>query len=535
MGSINKVLFLNLLILLYFLFSIVASQPYFVPEVKILTKLNLIASPVMDDFLVNDDTGTFKQCVPAIAADDSGNFVIIWEDDRDGSKYAYVQRYGSSGIPWGNNFRVYADSGTLRQLAPAIAMNGSGDFILTWTNVKYSSHEIYAQRYNYLGLPLDSNFIVIDSWGAEEAPSVAMNDSGNFVVTWTFVGINISEVYARRFDYQGLPLDSSFRVNADTYYFESGHDYSAVVMNGSGDFIITWEDYRNFQNWFWDIFAQRYDSSGATLGYNFKVNDDTLAVNQWTPAIAGDSFGNFVISWADGRNSNLDIYAQRYSHSGIPLGSNIRVNDDVGTSEQSSPAIAMGDSGNFIIVWEDSRNGNLDIYAQRYDSSGNPSGSNFLVPSPQSASFSQENPSVAINGFNIYFVWQDNRRGNWDIYAKIVNWDWTDVGDEQNAGLPNRFELAQNYPNPFNPTTTIPFKAGSGEHIARSPIHTTLIIYNILGQKVRMLVDEERLPGNYSVIWDGKDYSGKEVTSGIYFYQLKTKDFTDTKKMVLLR
>ena len=115
MGSINKVLFLNLLILLYFLFSIVASQPYFVPEVKILTKLNLIASPVMDDFLVNDDTGTFKQCVPAIAADDSGNFVIIWEDDRDGSKYVYVQRYGSSGIPWGNNFRVYADSGTLRQ------------------------------------------------------------------------------------------------------------------------------------------------------------------------------------------------------------------------------------------------------------------------------------------------------------------------------------------------------------------------------------------------------------------------------------
>jgi flagellar hook assembly protein FlgD len=68
-----------------------------------------------------------------------------------------------------------------------------------------------------------------------------------------------------------------------------------------------------------------------------------------------------------------------------------------------------------------------------------------------------------------------------------------------------------------------------------SPIHTTLKVYNVKGQLVRTLVDEEKLSGNYNIIWDGKDNSGKEVSSGIYFYQLKTKDYTDTKKMVLVR
>jgi len=67
------------------------------------------------------------------------------------------------------------------------------------------------------------------------------------------------------------------------------------------------------------------------------------------------------------------------------------------------------------------------------------------------------------------------------------------------------------------------------------PLPTSLKIYNILGQLVRTLVDEEKAPGNYKVVWDGKDNSGKEVGSGIYFYQLKTEEYTATKKMVLLR
>lgn len=103
--------------------------------------------------------------------------------------------------------------------------------------------------------------------------------------------------------------------------------------------------------------------------------------------------------------------------------------------------------------------------------------------------------------------------------------------DDHNT--PQRFELSQNYPNPFNPTTRIQFRVSSLEF--GNPAQTTLKVYNILGQLVRTLVDEEKMPGKYKINWDGKDDSGKEVGSGIYFYQLRTRDYTDTKKMVLLR
>lgn len=69
----------------------------------------------------------------------------------------------------------------------------------------------------------------------------------------------------------------------------------------------------------------------------------------------------------------------------------------------------------------------------------------------------------------------------------------------------------------------------------KSPIPTTLIIYNVLGQKVRTLVDEEKSPGSYQVIWDGKNEKGSEVSSGIYFYRIQAGSFIKTAKMSLLK
>ena len=93
------------------------------------------------------------------------------------------------------------------------------------------------------------------------------------------------------------------------------------------------------------------------------------------------------------------------------------------------------------------------------------------------------------------------------------------------------FQLFQNFPNPFNPATTIRFSVGSGQ----TTVHTRLRVYNILGQKIRTLVDEPRNAGSHKVIWDGKDDSGKDVASGVYLYRIEAGDFTEAKKLVLLK
>ena len=69
----------------------------------------------------------------------------------------------------------------------------------------------------------------------------------------------------------------------------------------------------------------------------------------------------------------------------------------------------------------------------------------------------------------------------------------------------------------------------------RSPLHTTLKIFNLLGQEVRTLVDEPQEAGYYTVTWDGKDRFGNDVASGVYFYRLQAGDFARTKRMVLLK
>jgi hypothetical protein len=120
-------------------------------------------------------------------------------------------------------------------------------------------------------------------------------------------------------------------------------------------------------------------------------------------------------------------------------------------------------------------------------------------------------------------------------YALMVCPKVSAVEEEETPNVPREFELYQNYPNPFNPVTTIHFTVHRPPSAVRSPYPTTLNIYNILGQKVKTLVDEAKPEGSYDVVWDGKDEKGNRLASGIYFYRLQIGDQSQTKRMLLLK
>lgn len=96
------------------------------------------------------------------------------------------------------------------------------------------------------------------------------------------------------------------------------------------------------------------------------------------------------------------------------------------------------------------------------------------------------------------------------------------------SDLPKEFRLSQNYPNPFNPHTIIEYDLPKESYV-------TIKIYNILGQVVATLVNDEKPTGRYKVTWDGKDEKGEKVATGIYFYRIKADDFQKTKKLLLIR
>ena len=121
--------------------------------------------------------------------------------------------------------------------------------------------------------------------------------------------------------------------------------------------------------------------------------------------------------------------------------------------------------------------------------------------------------------------------------AAVTGWGWavdnleiqdsfTAIGDDDLA--PGRYSLAQNYPNPFNPETTIAFTLAT---VGKVKIN----IYNVLGQKVRTLLDENRAAGVHRIQWDGTGENGVKVASGVYLYRITAGDFVSQRKMILLK
>jgi len=105
----------------------------------------------------------------------------------------------------------------------------------------------------------------------------------------------------------------------------------------------------------------------------------------------------------------------------------------------------------------------------------------------------------------------------------------TSVKDAISAeALPEEYILFQNYPNPFNPETTIQFALPEESFV-------TLQVYNIAGQLIRTLKSEKLPAGYYRVCWDGKDDNGREMSSGVYFYRIVAGEFTQAKRMILLK
>lgn len=136
----------------------------------------------------------------------------------------------------------------------------------------------------------------------------------------------------------------------------------------------------------------------------------------------------------------------------------------------------------------------------------------------------------SVNGGTLYLGINDDlpsdNYGSWiALIFRNVNTTTSIVGSNFKT---NSYKLSQNYPNPFNPSTKIDYSVQRTDNIQ-------IRIYNSLGQLVKTLIDETKSPGEYSVIWNGKDDSGSSVASGVYYYQIITKDFDSSKKMILLK
>ncbi len=369
---------------------------------------SLRAQSVGAEFQVNSYT-TNNQSLANVAMDGLGNSIIVWSSfDQDGDRWGiYGKRYDSAGTPIGSEFQVSTFFSS-NQIRPDVAMDGSGNFVVVWWSLSQDTDDygIYGQRYDSVGDQEGSEFLVnTHTMGAQRDVSIAMGESGNFIIVWASLDQDGDGwgVYSRRYDSTGTPQSSEFQVNSHTTSHQSA---PSVAMDSSGNFIVVWQSLGQDGDGS-GVYGQRFDNAGNPVGLEFQINTYTTSF-QSSPSVAMDGSGNFVVAWQsfiqDGDNDG--IYGQRYDADGNPIGSEFRVNTCY-FYIQRNPSIAMDDSGNFVVVWQsDNQDGDdLGVIGQQYDITGSPLGPEFQVNTY--ILDNQSNPAIAMEPDGNYIVvWQ---------------------------------------------------------------------------------------------------------------------------------
>ena len=324
-----------------------------------------------NEFQVNTYTTSDQRNV-RVAMDATGDFVIVWQSsgqDGDGGGI-YAQRYYSDGTTAGGEFQVNTYT-TSEQQHPSVAMDSTGGFVVAWDGRGQAGDPdgVYARRYNANGTAASNEFLV-NTWttNAQKAPDIAMDATGDFVVVWDSYGQDgdMDGIYAQRYNADGTTAGNEFQVNTYTTSYQA---LPSVAMDSTGNFVITWTSIYQTGDDSYGVYAQRYSANGNPAGSEFHVNTYTTST-QGLSRVAMDKVGDFVITWLSNQDGDgSGIYAQRYNADGTSANSEFQVNTYT-SFDQREPAIAMDDAGDFVIAWQsDNQDGsNTGVYAQDYGS-----------------------------------------------------------------------------------------------------------------------------------------------------------------------
>lgn len=321
--------------------------------------------PIQGDFPING-TVTGNQRAPRVAIDSDGDFVVTWTSDgQDGdARGIYARQYNANGTPNGAEFRVNQTTAG-DQHAPDLSGTDNGHFAIVWLGPDSSGLGVFARIYESNGTAASAEVPVnVTTAGDQLAPAVALDDDGGFLVTWQGPGTNGTEIFGRLFDENGAPLTGEFQIN--TTGAGDQVDPVAGASDENSQYVVAWTGSDGDGT---GIFAQRISVAGALLGAEIPVNTTTVG-NQTRPALALSGIeldladeNLFVIAWQGFDADGAGIFVQRFDDDdGSPVEDEERVNQsEVGNQE--NPAITVDDGLDdelfFVVSWQETDTGAL--------------------------------------------------------------------------------------------------------------------------------------------------------------------------------
>ena len=408
---------------------------------------------------------------------------------------------------------------------PVVVVDTKGYVFIVWQN----NGEILMRK-STNGINFEPSFVI----GNGYLPDMAIDSCGNIYVIWQE---NI--VYL---DKKNTPIYFSKSVDGGNIFSEPivvdttmvgwNSPLKLAVSPCGNNIYVTWACPDGDWGAGYPVIAWFSRSTDGGTTFSPRINPTGFPGDgEFSPSIQAFGKNNVYIVLTIRSGGNDHLYITASTDTGVSwslLDSKIDDGDYFTTDVfHSSPSMAIDKNGFIYVVWADTRDNDVsnNIYFDKSTDGGQSFGIDLRIDdSPEQSSL--RNPSIAVSDTaKVGIVWEDNRNGNYDIYydyriaTKIENPDKL---------MMEGFYLEQNYPNPFNTETIIEYNIPRFSKVI-------INIYNILGEEIAILIDGIKKPGVYPVNWNGKDKNGENLTSGIYICRIQAGDFSQIKKMVLIR
>jgi predicted lipoprotein with Yx(FWY)xxD motif len=355
---------------------------------------------------------------PQIVSDGAGGAIVAWFDQRSSGGDIYAQRVNAFGVSqWaGDGVPVCTAPGY--QYSFRIASDGAGGVMVAWCDSRSGNSDVYGQRVDATGAVqwTTDGVPLCAMTGQQYGSEIASDGAGGAIVVWVDARVSDGDVYAQRVNALGAV---QWAPDGVPLCDVAGYQYSLQIdSDGAGGAIVAWEDYRTED---YDIYAQRVDASGGAQWFPGGVSLCTAPGNQDFPRIAPDGNGGAIVEWADFGGENGDIHGQRIGAAGAVQWVVNGVVLVTATADQSDPRVTSDGAGGAIVAWYESRGGDTDIYAQRLHALGTVQWATDGVPLCTATSYQVFHVITSDGAGGAIVAWQDSRDGNNDIYAQRVD------------------------------------------------------------------------------------------------------------------
>jgi hypothetical protein len=427
-----------------------------------------------------------------------------------------------------------------------IIPDGTGGAILSWSDGgRPIPWKIYAQRIGSGGnalWKLNGQQISMDA-GSQENAKIISDGSGGAIFVWEDRQGGLSatpNIIAQRVNGSGEILWAKNGVPICKFYSES----PAIAKDGNGGAYIIWQDVDRSGR---AVYAQHINSNGEAQWTADGIPIGFNAQSRQIPLLTDDNAGGAILAFHGGDlKGYYHVYLQRINSSGIPQWTtnidkyskcvNICPEPDnpggyAGYISQVANSIQKDGSGGAVVGFvnmNETAGPYRDIYAQRINANGELQWTTRGV-SVCTAPNKQDTPVLACDAAgNTVLAWSDLRKDqiNYNVYSQQVS--STGILGNITTGIDKvqsdvSAQINQNYPNPFSQKTAIQFSIGKKQPVL-------LMVYDISGNEIATLVNEEKTAGKYTV-----NFVSTNISDGIYIVKLMTANAVDSKKMIVKR